>query len=73
MTQHWVENLIVGIEDVTDKARELKRVLDERGEDVTMEELVEMGLVPVEREFEVPEAVQRGLGMILPGVEEAVV
>lgn len=61
--------MIVGIEDVTDKARELKRVLDERGEGVTMEELVGMGLVPEEREFEVPEGVRRGLGMVGDGGE----
>lgn len=65
LTEHWVENLIVGIEDVTDKARELKRVLDEKGEDVMMDELIEMGLVPLEREFEVPERVKMGLGMVL--------
>ena len=63
LSQAWVEKMIVGIEDVTDKARELKRVLDERG-DVTQEELIELGLVPVERPFEVPEELQRGLRMM---------
>jgi len=63
LSQAWVENMIVGIEDVTDKARELKRVLDERP-DVSQEELIELGLVPVERPFEVPEELQRGLRMI---------
>lgn len=58
------KEMIVGIEDVTNRARELKKVLDERGPDVTAEELVDMGLVPVELPFEVPEDVQKGLGMI---------
>ncbi len=63
LSERWTEEMIVGIEDVTEKARELKRVLDERA-DFTLEELVELGLVPVERPFELPEELQRGLGMI---------
>lgn len=63
LSEKWVEEMIVGIEDVTDKARELKRVLDER-KDVEMEELVALGLVPVERPFEIPEGLQIGLRML---------
>jgi len=63
ISEEWVGNMIVGIEDVTDKARELKRVLDERS-DVSIDELIELGLVPVERPFEISEELQRGLGMI---------
>lgn len=59
----WAGEMVIGIEDVTEKARELKRVLEER-EDVGMDELVEMGLVPVERPFELPEELQKGLRMV---------
>jgi len=53
LVPEWVEG-IVKIENVTDRARELKRVLDEDDErEVTLEELIERGLVPVEREFKV--------------------
>ena len=43
---------IVNIEDVTERARELKKVLDEE-EAIDMSELEKKGLVPVETEFEV--------------------
>ncbi|KAK0627585.1 hypothetical protein B0T14DRAFT_410192, partial [Immersiella caudata] len=62
LSERWVEEMIVGIEDVTDKARKLKRVLEERP-GATDEELVELGLVPVEREFELNEELRRGLRM----------
>lgn len=71
LSEEWVGKMIVGIEDVTDKARELKRVLEERP-DVGEEELVELGLVPVERVFEVPEELQRGLRMVKGEGEEEV-
>ncbi|KAK3353347.1 hypothetical protein B0T25DRAFT_208767 [Lasiosphaeria hispida] len=63
LSEQWVEDMIVGIEDVTDRARELKKVLDERP-DVSDDELVGIGLVPVEKPFELPEELQRGLRMI---------
>lgn len=70
LTRQWCEEMIVGIEDVTGKARELKRVLDsDTDKKITLEELVERGLVPVEREFEVPAEIRRALGMDLPGGE----
>lgn len=53
----WADEWIAEIEDVTDKARELKKTIDERP-DITVEELVELGLVPEERPFEVPESVR---------------
>ncbi|KAM7192934.1 protein of unknown function (DUF4291) domain containing protein [Naviculisporaceae sp. PSN 640] len=68
LTKQWCEEMIVGIEDVTDKARELKRVLD-ADKKIEVEELIELGLVPVEREFEVPGDIRRLLGMDLPGGE----
>lgn len=58
----WAEEWIVGIEDVTAKARELKRVLDEDGE-VGVGELVERGLVPEERVYEISEDLRQVLRM----------
>lgn len=58
----WAEEWVVGIEDVTERARELKRVV-EGEEGVTEEELVRRGLVPVEREFVVPDDVRERLSM----------
>lgn len=58
----WANEWIVSIEDVTDKARELKRVLDERP-DVKTEELIELGLVPLERRFEVSDEIKSKLQM----------
>lgn len=60
--EDWARNGIVGIKDVTDRARALKKILDERP-DVGEEELVDLGLVPCEREFVVPGEVQDVLGM----------
>ncbi|EON65061.1 hypothetical protein W97_04296 [Coniosporium apollinis CBS 100218] len=60
----WVGEMIVGIEDVTERARELKRVLDEdERKKVGVEKLVDRGLVPLERVYEVPEDARRVLGM----------
>lgn len=64
VSPEWTDKWIVSIEDVTERARSLKRVLDERP-DVSDEELVGMGLLPAERPFEIPEHIQRSLGMIL--------
>lgn len=62
LIKEWAQNMIVSIEDVTDRARELKRILDERP-DVTDEELGEMGLIPEETEVEVPAELRSRLGM----------
>lgn len=59
----WAEKWVVGIEDVTERARELKRVVEEEEGGVTDGELLERGLVPVERPFPVPEDVMKRLGM----------
>lgn len=64
MAEVWAREWIEGIEDVTDKARELKRVLDEK-EDITSEDLVELGLMPDEKPFEVPEHIASRLEMEL--------
>ena len=62
LSTQWVEEWIVEIEDVTDAARGLKAVLEER-EDVTRDELVEMGYVPEEKEFEVSDDIKERLRM----------
>ncbi|KAF5603694.1 atp-dependent rna helicase dhx8 [Fusarium subglutinans] len=62
LSEQWANEWIVEIEDVTDKARELKRVIDERPE-ITDEELLGMDLIYKERPFEVPEAVHTKLEM----------
>lgn len=64
LSREWTETWIVSVEDVTDRARELKRVLDEEP-DVAEAELVKRGLVPVERPFEISEELQKLLKMIL--------
>ncbi|KAK2025696.1 hypothetical protein LX32DRAFT_665791 [Colletotrichum zoysiae] len=58
----WVATMIIGIEDVTARARELKRVLEERP-GVSDGELVDLGLLPAEKEFEVPKDVEELLDM----------
>lgn len=62
MVKEWVRDWIVEIQDITDQARELKAVLD-RDPAVPIAELIDNGLVPVEREFEVPEDIRRILDM----------
>ncbi|KAI1090130.1 ATP-dependent RNA helicase DHX8 [Rostrohypoxylon terebratum] len=58
----WVDEWIVRIEDVTEKARALERELRENP-GVTDEELLRKGLVPLEREFPVPLEVQQAIRM----------
>ncbi|SPO04009.1 uncharacterized protein DNG_06692 [Cephalotrichum gorgonifer] len=62
LSTEWAEEWVVGIEDVTARARELKRVLDEE-EGVGDEELVKRGLLPVEREFALPDDLREQLKM----------
>ncbi|KAF4433731.1 hypothetical protein FACUT_8114 [Fusarium acutatum] len=62
LSEKWANEWIVEIEDVTEKARELKRVIDERP-GITDEELLGMDLIFKERPFEVPEAVHTKLEM----------
>jgi hypothetical protein len=61
MAKWWVEEGIVGIEDVTEKAKELYDAVNEnkdRKEKMKLEEYVERGLVPMEKEFAAPEEVR---------------
>ena len=60
--RRWVEEWIEGIEDVTQRARELKRVVDEE-EDVSFEELVSKGLIPVEKDYPVSAELRKVLEM----------
>ncbi|MCJ1442354.1 MAG: hypothetical protein MMC23_002848 [Stictis urceolatum] len=58
LSKKWVEEAIVGIEDVTERAREMKRVVDEEG-DVGVEQLVQRELMPVERIYELPDDIAK--------------
>ncbi|KAM0330159.1 hypothetical protein ACHAQA_004332 [Verticillium albo-atrum] len=62
LSKQWAQEWIVAIEDVTERARRLKEVLDQRPE-VSDEELLEMGLIPEELVFELPNDVRQRLGM----------
>jgi hypothetical protein len=62
LSKQWAEEWVLDIEDVTERAREMKARLDEDAE-LTLERLVPERLVPEEREYEVPEDVQRILEM----------
>jgi hypothetical protein len=62
LSAQWVEEWIVGIEDVTERAKELKKCVDE-DPSVTLDELVRRGLMPTETEFVVPDDVQDLLEM----------
>ncbi|KAF2430264.1 ATP-dependent RNA helicase DHX8 [Tothia fuscella] len=65
LSKRWCEEWIVGIQDVTERARELKKVVDEGG-NVGVEQLTERGLVPVERVYDLPEELEELLGMLGP-------
>lgn len=57
----WAEG-VVGIEDVTGRARELKSVVDGDG-DLDLAELIQRGLVPEERVYEVSDELRGILKM----------
>jgi hypothetical protein len=68
--QEYLEG-IVRIDDVTGRARELKRVMDEegrnedmgKGKSTSMEEFIERGLVPLETEYVVDKELRVSLSM----------
>ncbi|KAK5082702.1 hypothetical protein LTR05_006582 [Lithohypha guttulata] len=62
LKERWVEDSITQIEDVTERARQLKKVLDENTV-IDVEELVRAGLLPVERVYTLPEDIERILGI----------
>ncbi|KAJ8121367.1 hypothetical protein ONZ43_g2161 [Nemania bipapillata] len=61
----WAESMIVSIEDVTEKARALKKALEENPE-IEEENLSELGIVPRERVYDLPDDLREILKM---GVE----
>lgn len=65
ISEIWAREWVQRIEDVTARARELKRVLDQEvGAGLGVEELVRRGLVPREVVYEVEEEeVRKRLGM----------
>ena len=58
----WAEEWVAAIEDMTEKAREMKKVLDGEKE-IGVEELVARGLMPDERVYEVPDELRSVLQM----------
>ena len=54
ISSKWAEEWVDRIEDVTEKARDLKRLVDAESE-VKVEDLVNMGLMPVESVYDVGE------------------
>lgn len=60
LSQQWVEEWIVSIEDVTERAQKLKAALDEKPE-LSVDELTSMDLHPVERPFQLPEHIVSAL------------
>jgi hypothetical protein len=62
LIQKWIDEWIISIEDVTEKAREVKRVLDGDRE-ISREKMVEAGLVPEERVYEVSDELKKVLWM----------
>lgn len=62
LSGEWANEWIAEIEDVTDRARELKKVLDEEP-NVTIEDLVDRGLLPSERPFPVSDSIISKLRM----------
>ncbi|KAL8746198.1 MAG: hypothetical protein Q9190_001752 [Brigantiaea leucoxantha] len=63
MKENWAQDWIVGIEDVTERARALKKAIQEGGEHLAIEELVERGLVPKEEIYELEPELRDILGM----------
>src|ERR1700760_4737731 len=62
LTKKWINEWIVGIEDVTEMAQGLKKAID-GDKNVSLEELVTRGLFPEEKPFEMPEDIREILQM----------
>jgi hypothetical protein len=60
--EKWINEWVIGIEDVTERARELKKTLD-KDKNITNKELAERGLVPKERVYEVSDELKKVLWM----------
>lgn len=61
ITEKWVREWIVSIEDVTERARELKRAIEEGVRN--KEELIKRGLMPREREYVLEQPLRDILGI----------
>ena len=53
LNKTWSEEWIESTEDVTEKAQALKKTVDAKKQ-TTLEELIELGLVPEEKVYDVP-------------------
>ena len=62
LSRKWVEEWIESIEDVTQYAHALKSAID-KDKSTSVELLMEKGLLPVEKVYEVPEGLRRILKM----------
>lgn len=62
LAERWVAEWIESIEDVTEMARGMKEVV-EREPGIGVEELVERGLMPRERVYDVDDGIREKLGM----------
>ena len=62
VAQQWIDEWIESIEDVTEMARKLKKRLEQNPK-VTNNDLIEAGLLPLERKYIVPEDIHEKLEM----------
>jgi hypothetical protein len=62
LSQKWVEEWIVSIEDVTGRARELKKFVDDHP-DLSLDHLIAKELMPVERPYDLSDGVKQILKM----------
>jgi hypothetical protein len=62
LTEKWINEWIVAIEDVTEMAQGLKKAIDE-DKNVSLKELTARGLFPEEKPFEIPEDIREILQM----------
>lgn len=69
LSTKWADEWIVSIEDVTERAKELKKALEEQP-DISTDELVKRGLVPEEKPLDVPEEILSRLEMTVLGVAD---
>ncbi|KFY45799.1 hypothetical protein V494_00760 [Pseudogymnoascus sp. VKM F-4513 (FW-928)] len=64
ISKKWSEEWIESIEDVTETATKLKQVVD-GGEELDLQELIDRGIVPVEKPYIVPQELREILQMDL--------
>jgi hypothetical protein len=67
VVEEWIEKWIVGIEDVTDTAQGMKNAIDE-DKKIGEKELVERELMPIEKEFVVPQDIRDQLRMDIESI-----